>query len=105
MNLRSLVAVSLLCALGTVEAYGPNPCVSNADGKVACPLAGGTCMVNGFGVIACSPAFGGIVQNLDGQFLCGPGQCLINSFGVAFCSSQMFGSATIQGLGDALCTG
>ena len=82
-----------------------SPCVTNVEGKVVCPPAGGTCLKTLTGEIACSPLFGGIVRTYDGKMLCGPGKCMISAFGQAFCSAEMYGSATISAFGEPVCTG
>ncbi len=106
--LRTSIFISLVLWLAlSVPAWSieQSRCVTNAHGKVVCPPAAGTCLITITGEIACLPPFGGIVKTFDGKILCGPGKCLITAFGQAFCSAEMYGSATVNAYGGAVCTG
>jgi hypothetical protein len=106
MALMSVISffIALLLTV-TAWAYEQNPCVRNAEGKIACPPQGGACLMDAYGNIACSPPFGGIVRTYDGRMLCGPGACGINAAGEIFCSAEMGGSMTFDAFGKPFCTG
>ena len=99
-----ILFVTLLLTVMAAWSVESNPCVSNIDGKVACPPQGGTCLKDMGGRIACSSAFGGIVKTNDGRMLCGPGKCMITAFGEVFCSAEQGGSVTMSVSGP-VCTG
>lgn len=80
-------------------------CVTNINGHVVCPPPEGGCLIGMSGNIVCSPPFGGIMRDLYGQFFCGPGQCVMHPDGHVSCSSQLFGAATLDINGNAVCTG
>jgi len=63
------------------------------------------CIENKIGHIVCAPQGGSIMTNKDGDVVCGMGQCVTNKAGVILCSSQPGGTAIINNLGMATCSG
>lgn len=68
-------------------------------------FATGNCAQNNLGNIVCAPPGGNIMTNKDGMVVCGLGQCVTNRNGIVLCSAQPGGTASINELGMAVCTG
>jgi hypothetical protein len=109
MNNKSPIAI-LFALLVTLAGTSFAPaavaqCVTDRFGNAFCPPPGGGCVKEIFDKVKCSSADGGILLNRFQAAECGPGQCVTNRLGEIFCSSAVKGYATVDGNGDATCTG
>jgi hypothetical protein len=109
MNNKSPIAI-LFALLMTLAGASFAPaaaaqCVNDNFGNAFCPPPGGGCVKEIFDKVKCSAADGGILLNRFQQAECGPGQCITNRLGEIFCSKEAKGYATVNGNGDAACTG
>lgn len=101
---RALVVLALLAvAFGAVADEAP--CMTNRKGATVCPEPHSKCLKNGRGDVLCSPAAGGISYDRSGEPVCGIGRCTIDTQGNTMCSTVQGGTAAMNALGAAECTG
>jgi hypothetical protein len=100
---RVLLAVMLsLAGLSSAAAQG---CIQDRLGATVCPPPGGGCVRDAMGNVKCSQADGGILLNRFQEAVCGAGQCVSTPLGEVFCSKSPKGYASVDQLGQAVCTG
>lgn len=64
-----------------------------------------TCTPDLYGKMICPPPNGGMIVDMKGTVVCGPGSCARDSMGKVRCSSQPGGQAVINSSGNVLCVG
>lgn len=57
------------------------------------------------GEMICPPPLGGLMTDINGITVCGPGFCARDSYGKVSCSSQPGGAAVVDSNGKVLCVG
>lgn len=60
---------------------------------------------NGRGEMICPPPLGGIMTDINGSVVCGPGFCARDSYGRVKCSSVVGGAVDLDSNGNVLCVG
>lgn len=62
-----------------------------------------SCISDLYGKMLCPPPNGGMMTDINGKTVCGPGACARNSRGLVRCSSQPGGLVVIDSGGNVLC--
>ncbi len=101
---RLLLALLIAAAASFITPAAMAQCVNDSLGNTFCPPPGGACLKDALGKVKCSSADGGIVLNRFQEAVCGPGQCVINAIGEVFCSKAPKGYASLNGIGEPVCT-
>lgn len=57
------------------------------------------------GELICPPPSGGLMTDINGSTVCGPGYCARDSYGKVKCSSLPGGSADLDQYGNVVCVG
>lgn len=87
-SILSLALISLLWAAPALAQTESPSCAPDLYGKMICP-----------------PPNGGMMVDMSGTFVCGPGSCAQDSRGKVRCSSKPGGQAIIDSSGNVLCVG
>lgn len=98
-----VVAVLVACAFAAVAEEAP--CLTGRNGATVCPEPQGKCLKNRRGDVLCSRPQGGISFDRNGEPVCGVGRCTIDGRGNTMCSTVPGGTAAMNALGVAECTG
>jgi|GEM_PF-3869164 hypothetical protein len=83
-----LALIGLFGAWPTLALAESPPCTPDLYGKMICP-----------------PPNGGMMADMNGNTVCGPGSCARDSRGKVRCSSQPGGQVIIDSSGNVLCVG
>lgn len=71
--------------------------------SISCLAQTPTCIPDLYGRMLCPPPSGGMMTDINGNTVCGPGACARNSRGLVRCSSQPGGLVVIDSSGNILC--
>ena len=63
------------------------------------------CAQNNVGNIVCAPPGGVLMTDKQGMIVCGLGPCVTSKNGTVLCSALAGGTATVNEIGVAVCTG
>lgn len=83
--------------LALIGLFDPSPAPVLAEGPICSPDL--------YGKMICPPPNGGMMVDMNGVVVCGPGACARDSRGRVLCSSQPGGQVIIDSSGNVLCVG
>ena len=101
----SIIAVAFVLCCSSMTASAAQECVEWRNGKIVCKQVDYLCVKDRVQNTFCSTKGGGIVFDLYGVPVCGPGECIKTRSGDVVCSSETGGVAVTDIYGTPICSG
>ena len=102
-NHRGTAMAMLLSIVGAAAIAGDKVCLTDREGKTACPAPDARCLKDRYGDVRCSTPGGGIELDRYGDPACAPGYCTKDLRGDLLCSRSPRGASSTDRAGNAVC--